>query len=84
MSGADAVMVAPTGSGKSLVYQLPAIVMGTQAATAADKKMTVVVSPLISLMHDQVSCGTSPTVRMLLEESRRALQNWLDSRRPLC
>ncbi|KAF4683960.1 hypothetical protein FOZ60_008398 [Perkinsus olseni] len=53
MSGADAVMVAPTGSGKSLVYQLPAIVMGTQAATAADKKMTVVVSPLISLMHDQ-------------------------------
>ncbi|KAF4700632.1 hypothetical protein FOZ62_024325, partial [Perkinsus olseni] len=45
MSGADAVMVAPTGSGKSLVYQLPAIITGTQAATAADKKMTVVVSP---------------------------------------
>jgi len=46
LAGRDVLAIMPTGSGKSLCFQLPALLRGS---------LTVVVSPLIALMRDQVA-----------------------------
>lgn len=54
LSGRDVMAVMPTGAGKSLCYQIPALVL---------PGVTLVVSPLISLMRDQVSALLQSGVR---------------------
>jgi ATP-dependent DNA helicase RecQ len=49
IAGGDALVLMPTGGGKSLTFQVPAI-----ARHRAGRGVTLVVSPLIALMHDQV------------------------------
>jgi len=54
LAGQSTLAVMPTGAGKSLTYQLPAVMLpGT----------CVVVSPLIALMHDQLRAATANGIR---------------------
>jgi len=54
LHGGHSLVILPTGGGKSLCYQLPAIAIAEANAVTQPRPITVVLSPLIALMKDQV------------------------------
>src|SRR5512134_1658393 len=64
LGGRDAVVALPTGFGKSLIYQVPAMILD---------RPTIVVSPLIALMADQERSLRSHGVPVVVLHSRLRL-----------
>ena len=55
MAGGHSVVIMPTGMGKSVCYQIPAILLaGQDQPDAAGRGLSLVISPLFALMKDQV------------------------------
>jgi ATP-dependent DNA helicase RecQ len=79
--GRDVLLVMPTGAGKSLCYQLPAIAR----QSAGDPATALVVSPLIALMDDQAAKLTALGLRVARihsglsrDDARQACRDYLD------
>ena len=75
LSGRDSIVVLPTGGGKSLCFQAPAV--------TADDGLAVVVSPLISLMKDQVDTLVGNGVPAALYNSSLSAEDKADVMRGL-
>lgn len=74
MAGGDAVVLFPTGAGKSLCFQIPAL---------CRDGVGLVVSPLIALMRDQVEALTQLGVRAAAVNAQLSREEFLDVRRRL-
>ncbi|MDD4855117.1 MAG: ATP-dependent DNA helicase, partial [Sulfuricurvum sp.] len=65
VAGRDVMLILPTGAGKSLCYQLPSLLMNG---------VTVVVSPLLALMHDQITALSAFGIEAAMVSSMQTAQ----------
>ncbi|HHD72923.1 MAG TPA: DEAD/DEAH box helicase, partial [Epsilonproteobacteria bacterium] len=70
----DVLMILPTGGGKSLCYQLPSLMM---------EGVTVVVSPLLALMYDQVAALRANDITAAMLSSMQDLEESAEIERQL-
>lgn len=94
LEGRDVLGIMPTGAGKSLCYQIPALLMegstGSENTSTVSKGITLVISPLISLMKDQVESLNQAGIHaaylnssLTLGQYRKALTYARESRYPI-
>lgn len=84
LHGGSAVVVFPTGGGKSLCYQVPALVFEdmdklVEGRGESEGGITLVVSPLIALMKDQVDALRRRGVKAAVLDSTRTREQYLET-----
>lgn len=80
--GESAAVIFPTGGGKSLVYQVPALAFDKydrQCGRSPGGGVTLVISPLIALMKDQVDALKRLGVEAAAMDSSQSRGQWLDT-----
>ena len=82
LAGGSAVVVFPTGGGKSLCYQVPALTFSEidkleNVRRKGDGGITLVVSPLIALMKDQVDALLRLGIRAAVMDSTKSREEYL-------
>lgn len=81
LAGGSATVVFPTGGGKSLCYQVPGLVFSEldqklDRRHAADSGVTLVVSPLIALMKDQVDALVKRGIKAATLDSTKTIEQF--------
>ena len=82
LSGKSAAVVFPTGGGKSLVYQIPALVFSEEDEIAGirgkgESGITLVVSPLIALMKDQTDALIKRGIKAAAMDSTKSREEYM-------
>ena len=82
LGGGSAVVIFPTGGGKSLCYQVPALCFEeedklTNTRSKGEYGITLVVSPLIALMKDQVDALVKRGIKAAAMDSSKSREEYL-------